>query len=355
MKAFGVMLDLLAGLMLRPAHCILVLVLSGWACRLPAEEYSAEGEITYSTGTNHVPLFTRSFQVVVSNCTWSIRVTVTQETDPTPVKRFEVVYDGQSIYYYKYLGIPAGSPVVNKGVAEIDDGPIPYENASFANYIWLGLASACVFREAGEARRQPPWSLRDAQAKPLAVEVVLAAGAPRLPERIVYQEPAGVRPAPFDKGWRAGELRVLAWTNDGNLSLPQAFVFEKFKPRRGASKAEELVSQYQVAVGIRSIGLPVMAAITPPENEGATVILDRRLAVAGGVSGITYLATNGSLPRSPDALARREQEKLTQIQRLSTADPTLSPLPRRVAILCLILSIGVGALIVVRQMKSKSN
>lgn len=332
---------------------VLLLLFCCWTIQLRAEPYQVEGEIVYATGTNHVPMFTRSFQLTVSDCAWSIRVNVTQGTDPTPVKRFEVVHDGQNIYCYSYLGIPSGSPVANTGVAEIASGHIPFEDASFANYVWLGLASGCVFTKSGQIEVQPPWLIRDAKPTALRVEILLADAPPRLPERIAFHEPPGLKARPFDKGWLAGEMRVLSRTNVGKLSIPNEFIFERFKPKQGASQADELLSRYQVKVSVNSIVMPPVGGIVPPENDGVTLVYDRRLAITGGVNGISYMVTNGNLPKSPDAPALQEFAKLTTIQRASGSHSKPGLLTKRGVVLFFIISVSVGALIVVRHMKTK--
>ena len=322
---------------------------------LRAQHYRAQGEIVYSVGKEHAIVFTRVFELAVSNCAWSIRIDVTQATDPTPVKRFEVVHDGQSTFYYKFLGIPNGSPVVNAGVAEIDSASIPYEDASFANYVWLGLASACVFTQSGPMEIQAPWTAKDAKPRKLLAEVQLGESPLHLLDSIVYNDLSGSRRPPFDKGWKAAVMRVITRTNIGDLAFPKVFEFERFKPRQGAATRDGLDSQYKVMVLVTAFVLSPDTEIIPPKNDGVTLVHDRRLAITGGISGITYVATNGSLPRTPEAHALKELSKMSQIKRASQSGSKSTTVAKRVVLTLLMISVGIGMLIVVRQIKPKNH
>src|ERR1017187_2572433 len=103
------------------------------------ERYQIDGNLVYQTSV------TRNFTLTVNDCNWTIRMTG-QEPQPG-IKYEEVTHLNGSVYRYTFLGKPEPGGVVNSADAVIEFGDSAIEDGSFANFVWVGLASGCYRSE----------------------------------------------------------------------------------------------------------------------------------------------------------------------------------------------------------------
>jgi hypothetical protein len=118
-------------------------------------------------------------------------------------------------------------------------------------------------------------------------------------------------PPPFEAGWKAAELRVISETNIAGLKLPLEFVYEQFKPKRDAAKADDVESQFQVSATDTAFQVASVPEVRPPATEGTTLVEERRFStMPAGLSGVQYVSTNRQLSSAPNARAVEQHKPI---------------------------------------------
>ncbi len=115
------------------------------------DRYLIEGDITSQKPFVDI----RQFTLTVNGRNWAIHL-----TDPKwqGIQYQEVVQLNGSVYRYWYAGKPAPSAPINSGGAVIMHGDFPVEDGTYANFIWVGLASANYFSGATNEEVASLWS-----------------------------------------------------------------------------------------------------------------------------------------------------------------------------------------------------
>lgn len=291
---------------------LLIVFLPQYEAAGQSQGYQIEGNLRYTIRENE--LLARRFQLAVSNCDWAITV---DAEDVAGVKYYQIVHHANSIFYYTAFDKqPNTANFVNAGGAVIVRGDVPLEDGSFANYIWLGLASACLFGEHSPATNAvipAIWHVdRDSSGTVNAVFELLDR-PPFLPNKVVYYQNPNIMPPPFEQGWRAAELRVLSRTNVGGLTFPQEFVVERFKPKPNAASFGDLERQAHISVTIATVRVGRPLDVAPPQTKGVTLVEERRLPSIPNTAGIVYASSNNVLPRVPDQAAVKLHATLSTI------------------------------------------
>jgi hypothetical protein len=315
-------------------------------------QYEAEGKILYAVGGGQTPRFTRDFGLTVSNCDWAIHITA---NDPKDIDYFDVVHQGDCIYYYTSLGkLTPQAGVANSGTAVIEHGVVPTERGDFADYVWLGLASSCYFRASVERQIQPIWIARDVRNTKVKGDWELSDAPPFLPKQVVYYQSPGLLPAPFDHGWRAAQLHVTSETNIGAWRIPLVYTYEQLRPKADGRTADDVEVQFRVTVTVDSVRLEQTSPIGPPTTRGTTVVEERRFStMPPDLTGVQYASTNRRLPRMPEAAAVEQHKRILAASGApGTARAEDFKSGRRVRIIILILlslSAGVFALVAMKN------
>ena len=187
------------------------------------ERYQIDGNLVYQTSV------TRNFTLTVNDCNWTIRMTG-QEPQPG-IKYEEVTHLNGSVYRYTFLGKPEPGGVVNSADAVIEFGDSAIEDGSFANFVWVGLASGCYYSRLTNDEVTPMFQVRDARNYRVKAHWQLNDSFPFLPKSVDYYGNVGQLPPPFDKGWKSGEVRVLSEINISGKTFPTVFTYEQFRPR----------------------------------------------------------------------------------------------------------------------------
>lgn len=95
------------------------------------------------------------------------------------------------------------------------------------------------------------------------------------------------------------------------------FVYAQMKPKRGALSSEEVESQYQVKVLVKSLQLKPESSIRAPLTQGRTLVEERRLGpVSARLEAVQYISTNKQLPNAPEQPAIRKHRELSSVARL---------------------------------------
>jgi hypothetical protein len=307
-----------------------------------AEVYQASGIVKYSIGKDRVERFSRNFDLAVSNCDWSVRI---DAKDVEAVDYYDVVHRDNSIFSYRRLNRPNDAKYLNSGIATIEAGDVPIEDGTFANYIWIGFASSCYFRELSSDQVRPLWATRGESNK-VTIQFDLLDKTPFLPDKIVYREnPNPKRSPPFERGWKTAEMRVLARTNVGDLMIPLEYEFERFRPLISPLNSGELESLVQIMVSVRAVRLHPATAIVPVATEGITLVQEKRLSPVPGLSGIVYASSNAVLPAVPERQSISLHATMSQAASMSKTGKTPEK-GRPKVVAALLITLAVGPLVV---------
>ena len=101
-----------------------------------AFEYQADGLMTYSGCGEGMPKFRNTFEVLVSNSDWAIKL---KPLDIPQAALFAVVHTGSSIYYYTFYSEPTASQAWNDGIAVAVKGEVPIEKGELRQLLVAGF------------------------------------------------------------------------------------------------------------------------------------------------------------------------------------------------------------------------
>lgn len=284
----------------------------GW-CRAEAYEYQVKGSLDYLVGESGTIAFNREFSLAVSNCLWTVRVEAGDQRD---IRYNQVMYDGESMYRYTALDAATlKTGAINQGVAVIEKWDVPAEDGSFANMVWLGLASGCYFQKAETGKLAPLWSGNKLNKTLVGAEWESFKTSPYLPKQVAYFQGPGRFPAPYDQGWKEAEFTVVAFTNADGLTIPLEYTYTQFRPRQNAKDKAEVDRQYEVHVKVQAVSFIKGFPVTRPAVDGITLIGEARLSDKTAAQ-IVYTSTNQELPSQPEERAI----KLNQERELASSE-----------------------------------
>jgi RNA polymerase sigma factor (sigma-70 family) len=291
------------------------------------ERYLINGDLVYQTPKRDV---LRNFTLTVNGDNWAIHITG-QEPQSGIKYEDEVCLNG-SVYKYSYFGKPgSGSSVKNSGGAVIEYGESAIEDGTFANFVWVGLASGYYFSQTTNDEITPMYQTLDRNER-VKAQWQRYDTAPYLPKSIdYYHKPIqgivlrpGVILHGFDNGWKSGEFRVLQETNINGRTFPTIFTYEQFSPKiNDPASSNKVEHQYLVTVNVRTIRLKSVPYIRPPKTEGTTAVTDRRMLSKQAVPQRSppglfeqqslYFSTADFLPEKPDveAIKKTQEESHT--------------------------------------------
>ena len=278
---------------------VTITTLAGSANSADSEDrYQINGDLVYQTPDHD---FARNFTLTVNGRNWAIHLTnpkpetshidwaafsMPPQVEGSPPKYEEVVCLDGSVYSYVYYGRPAlWSSVRNSGTAVIEYGESAIEDGTFANFVWVGLASGCYFSQLTNDEVTPICGSPDARNEKAKAQWQLNDIAPHLPKSIdYYQKPIQgilVRPGvinhQFDNGWKSGEVRVLQETNINGRTFPMVYTYEGFSPKvNGTTSSNEFEHRVLVTVNARTIRLHSVPDVLTPKTKGETMVNDQR-------------------------------------------------------------------------------
>lgn len=311
--------------------------------------YQIGGDLTYKVlGREMV----RNFTLTVNGSNWMIHLTL-PKPDPKPDSAltsllgkpmkldYRQVYDEEvgldgSVYTYYYLGkLPPGHPAGNNGSAIIEFGDSSVEDGTFANYVWVGLASGSYFSGITDGVVTPiSMTTPNPRNDRVKAQWVLNKTAPFLPTSIEYFQ-GKVEPAkdifnrvvmrPSDSTQKIGELRVLQQRTINGKTFPVLYTYQQFRPESpGEATSNDLIPQASTTVRVRTIRLHDVPDVLPPKVQGKTIVTDQRYTTdrqgepvkfptrPGHIvpDGI-YFTSEGRLPTKPNikAIKKFEEER----------------------------------------------
>jgi RNA polymerase sigma factor (sigma-70 family) len=272
-----------------------------------AERYQIEGELLY-----HVPRSpsfdaARDFTLTVNGRNWAIHLT-DSKLQAQDIKYREVVQLNGSVYHYDYFGKPGPDRFgINTGGAVIDRRDFPVNDGTFANFIWVGLASAHYFSRATNGLVATLSASPDASTYRVKADWQLSATPPHLPKSVdFYVGPRGA-PPPFDNGWKEAQVRVLEETNVRGKTFPAVFTCEQLKPKlSGAVTSNDLEQLAIFTIHVHAIRLDSVPEVLPPKTEGTTMIGETRFPNNTENKQTVYLSTADRLPEKPEVEAIKE-------------------------------------------------
>jgi RNA polymerase sigma factor (sigma-70 family) len=273
------------------------------------DRYQIDGDLVYNTN------FIRNFTLTVNGRNWAIHLTDPKE-QTTGIKYQEVVLLNGSVYSYTCYGKQSPGGPVNSGSAVIEYGDFPIEDGTFANFVWVGLASASYFAGAtngdvGSLLSHP----RDARTYKVAANWQLSDQPPHLPKSIDYYVKAGSGLLghdgsimhQFDNGWKSGEVRVLSETNINNKTFPMAYTYEQFRPKLdGVILTNDVEHQFFVMVNVHSVRLDSVPDVLPLKTVGTTAIGETRFPNNAENKQTLYFSKLDHLPEKTEAEAVKE-------------------------------------------------
>jgi RNA polymerase sigma factor (sigma-70 family) len=264
------------------------------------DRYQMEGSFNYGD------VFFRDFIVTVNGSNWAINLHNMKDPpgSSSPLSQEDVCLNG-TIYSYDDFG--------NSGGAMIHYGDSAVEDGSFADFVWVGLASGYYFSRATNDqvtslfaqdgdhlvwRYHAEWQLND--------------GPPYLPKSIDYFEGPLHKATVglvMDKVWKGGEVRVLQSTNINGRIFPTEYTYEQFQPKNYDFTSTNVQHQLWVTVKVKKIILHDVPDVLPPKTVGITQVNDYRLPITLHLKtfhttyGTIYSTTARRLPEKPDTAA----------------------------------------------------
>ncbi|HTR41846.1 MAG TPA: sigma-70 family RNA polymerase sigma factor, partial [Pseudomonadales bacterium] len=230
------------------------------------DRYQLEGRFDY--GGN----FVRDFILTVNGTNWAVHlVPVKNPAGSSSPQYEETVCLNGTIYNYMYFGkVPANSAAQNSGGATIYYGDSPLDDGTFADFVWVGLASGYYFHQATNNEVTP---LSNMGPMAMSAKIMVKAqwqlndAPPYLPQYIDYfgfsTHGIIIRPGvvnhQFDNGdWTNDEIRVLHETNINGRVFPTEYTCEQFRPNLESPTSTNSVDvehQFWVTVNVRKIRL----------------------------------------------------------------------------------------------------
>jgi RNA polymerase sigma factor (sigma-70 family) len=251
------------------------------------ERYQIDGDIAYSTATSD---FVRNFTLKVNGRNWAIHLT-DPKSQANGIKYQEVVQLNGTVYRYDYYGKPGPGAAANSGSAVIERGDFPIEDGTFANFVWVGLASGWYFSQLTNDEVASMLSGPNARNERAKAQWQLNDTAPYLPKSIDYNhEPIqgiilrpGVVLHQFDNGWKSDEVRVLQEKNISGKTFPMVYTYEQFSPKVSAvSSSNDVEHQLLVTVNARTFQMHSVPDVLTPKTKGATLVNDHRFPNENG-------------------------------------------------------------------------
>jgi RNA polymerase sigma factor (sigma-70 family) len=274
------------------------------------DRYQIDGDLVYKTPNRD---FIRDFTLTVNDRNWAIHI-IDSDPQADGIKYQDVVCLNGSVYSYWYSGAKPG--IMNSGGAVIEYGDFPVEDGTFANFVWVGLASASYFAGATNGDVVSLLSRpRDARTYKVAATWQLSDRPPHLPKSIDYYVKAGngllgrdgAIMHQFDNGWKSGEVRVLSETNIDNKTFPMAYTYEQFRPKLdGVILTNDVEHQFFVMVNVHSIRLDSVPDVLPPKTVGTTAIGETRFPNNAENKQTLYFSKLDHLPEKTEAEAVKE-------------------------------------------------
>jgi RNA polymerase sigma factor (sigma-70 family) len=269
--------------------------------------YQIDGDLVYNKN------FLRNFTLTVNGRNWAIHI-IDSNPPADGVKYQDVVCLNGSVYSYWYSGAKPG--IMNSGGAVIEYRDFPVEDGTFANFVWVGLASASYFAGAtngdvvsllshpGDARTykvSATWQLSDQPPYLLkSIDYYVKAG-----NRLLGRDGAIMHQ--FDNGWKSGEIRVLSETNINSKSFPMTYTYEQFRPKLdGVISTNDVEHQLLVTVNVHSIRLDSVPDVLPPKTVGTTAIGETRFPNNAENKQTLYFSKLDHLPEKTEAEAVKE-------------------------------------------------
>jgi RNA polymerase sigma factor (sigma-70 family) len=321
------------------------------------DRYQIDGDLTYGSADTGM---TRNFTLTVNGSNWMIHLTH-PKPDPEahinwaafglperkPVQfDYKQIYEEEvglngSVYCYCYYGkLPAGA--INNGSANIQYGDTPIDDATFANYAWVGLASGYYFSTNINNEVTP---INHSTSYPRYDRIMarwqLNETAPFLPKSVDYYNGAlqaveGRRipnmpfavMRPSADGSISAEVRVLQTKTVNGKTFPTVYTYEQFRTKSaGVPSSNNLERLFLVSVHVHAIHLHAVPDVLPPKPQGDTTVIDERYIMdrqqkpvpfqvepGSVVPNGMYILHGGRLPEEPDVkmIMKFEKEGLSR-------------------------------------------
>jgi hypothetical protein len=270
-----------------------------------ADHYTVEGKLVYElkrADGSSTPL-ERPFRVTCGARGWEIKV----ETGTTNIGTFYYQYNPPYMFSFGSFAQGSAEP---SGILERNPVPQSWTSAG-GEYVWLAYASADYFGSLAPGDRAlflHPIKSGSGLVRREELPCVWTLGArpPQLPRRVEYLRDMSrvlVRsdlvltnplPAPFQRGYTQAVFESSGLTNVNGLSLPTAFEYREYMPRRGASSSGELDCFLIVRGVATNFDCTTPLAFHVPQKAH---VRDDRVPEAG----VHYWVSNGVAPELDDA------------------------------------------------------
>jgi len=134
--------------------------------------------------------------------------------------------------------------------------------------------------------------------------------------------------------------------------LPADFSYVEFKPKRHATRREDLEKAYEVRVAVRSIEVGGAIRVEPPKALGTTLVEEWRLVTPPGAGPIVYASTNQRLPSAPEPSAVQIQRSYKAIALSQTKEA--KPAKRLLILVLFLLSSASMLVLILRSLRRPS-
>ena len=302
-------------------RCAIAVCFAKFACSQPAvgDSISVSGVYeAYSSGTNGMLTnqqtgtftangLTNRYQVAYK---WNISVAEQAKFEP-----YEVVTEATHVFNGVDTYCLRRSRSVN--VALVQEGecpPIEQENL----LVWLGFFSKQISDQKGESPVLNPLLIGVGLSSSDVRQISDYSPISHHPRRIQFISRGHHIATPYDKGYLAGEFRVLEETNVNSLTLPLVLEWKTYCAKTSGATTNDLLttSAWRLQVTNISFNLPPPSPF--PLDGGPITIQDRRFESEEGVA-LRYELTNRIwLPKGDPQLAAILASQVTPFHTAST-------------------------------------
>jgi len=260
---------------------------------------------------------------------------------------YEYAYENQVMHIIHHtttssnLGSTRAAKTTNLFPARVEMREIPPNDGTFAQYVWLALASSHYFTGQTNVMMPPIWHPEDPATRKQPFDMLFQHEkmtlSPGLPKQIMYFNDGYYRaynpaskasdviklPSPYDKGYTNAVYQTLSFTNLGEITLPEVFVFCAYSTplNQGQVPFERLL----VKGVVKEVGVRILERAKLGKFEGVASVADYRLVMSGepkkeidGQKYVPYQITNGMWPDASQlAKIKAQGEQITALRILN--------------------------------------
>ena len=157
--------------------------------------------------------------------------------------------------------------MIEYGDSAVDDG-------SFADWVWVGLASGWYYSHLTNDLATPLYNTQFARTDRVKALLQLNDAPPYLPKAIDYYFYTNfditIRPGLIwhlaDHNWKSGEVRVLQVTNINRRIFPTEYTYEQFRPNvENPISTNDVQHQFWATIKVKKIILQDVPNVISPE------------------------------------------------------------------------------------------